>query len=174
MTAIRGLVWPLLAAVLPAGSAAAGGAGPERNAQRFVGSLACQECHPDMGAKFYKNPHYKSVASGKEPPEDTGCEGCHGPGITSKHGGAGTIVSFTKSPTKQVLDACLKCHSQTLSRANIRRSSHTLNDVVCTSCHSIHHAATPQRLLAKTQTTVRRLPRRRPRPILHAVQASRE
>jgi DmsE family decaheme c-type cytochrome len=29
-----------------------------------------------------------------------------------------------------------------------------LNDVVCTSCHSIHHAATPQKLLAKTQTNL--------------------
>ena len=36
---------------------------------------------------FYKNPHFKSIASGKEPPEKTGCEGCHGP--AQKHVAAG-------------------------------------------------------------------------------------
>ena len=38
-----------------------------------------------------------------------------------------------------------------LARANIRRSEHTLNDVACTSCHSIHHSPTPKYLLAKKQ-----------------------
>ena len=46
----------------------------------FVGSNPCRACHPDVWARFYKNPHFKSIASGKEPPERTGCESCHGPG----------------------------------------------------------------------------------------------
>ena len=46
----------------------------------FVGSVTCRTCHPDVWQNFYKNPHYKSVASGKEPPDKTGCEGCHGAG----------------------------------------------------------------------------------------------
>jgi len=72
-----------------------------------------------MWNNFYKNPHYKSVASGKEAPENTGCEGCHGPGGNhiESFGAKGSIVSFTKISRQQVLDACLKCHSQTLSRA---------------------------------------------------------
>jgi DmsE family decaheme c-type cytochrome len=123
---------------------------------KFVGSMACRSCHPAVYDRFYKNPHNKSVVSGKEPPERTGCEGCHGPGENhiESFTEPGTIVSFSKISKQEVLDTCLKCHSQTLSRANIRRSSHTLNDVVCTNCHSIHNAATPQRLLAKTQTTL--------------------
>jgi DmsE family decaheme c-type cytochrome len=50
-----------------------------------------------------------------------------------------------------VLDACLRCHGQTLARANIRRSEHTLAGMACTSCHSIHKARTPRALLAKPQ-----------------------
>ena len=120
----------------------------------YVGSEACKTCHADVWSKFYKNPHYKSIASGKESPEKTGCESCHGPG--GKHvearGGKATIIAFSELAPKQILDNCLRCHSQTLSRANIRRSTHTQNDVACTSCHSIHKSPVPKFLLAKTQT----------------------
>ena len=48
----------------------------------FTGDVGCRNCHKHdkIWDSFYKNPHFKSVASGKEPPERTGCEGCHGPG----------------------------------------------------------------------------------------------
>ena len=65
-----------------------------------------------------------------------------------------SIIAFPSIPKEQVLDTCLKCHSQTLSRANIRRSSHTANGIVCTNCHSIHSSPAPKNLLAKTQTNL--------------------
>jgi DmsE family decaheme c-type cytochrome len=104
---------------------------------------------------FYKNPHYKSIASGKEPEDKTGCEGCHGP--AEKHvenlGGKDTIPrAFSLMSPKQVLDACLRCHARDLEKANIQRSEHTQNDVTCTNCHSIHHSATQKFLLAKKQS----------------------
>ncbi|HLJ47229.1 MAG TPA: DmsE family decaheme c-type cytochrome [Bryobacteraceae bacterium] len=119
----------------------------------FIGSNACRTCHPDVWSKFYKNPHFKSIASGKEAPENTGCESCHGPGKAhvEAHGGKATIVAFSELQPKQVLDACLRCHGETLSRSNIRRSSHTANDVVCTNCHSIHKSPVPKFLLASKQ-----------------------
>ena len=46
----------------------------------YLGSAVCKTCHADIWMNFYRNPHFKSIASGKEPPERTGCEGCHGPG----------------------------------------------------------------------------------------------
>src|ERR1035438_2463526 len=163
MTAIRALLFPVLAAALPALAAqqpptsaqqpstlAQGGA----SATGFVGSQACKTCHPDVWSKFFKNPHFKSVASGKETPEHTGCEGFHGPGQAhiEAHGGKATIIAFSRLEPKKILKNCLRCHSQTLSRANIRGSAHTENDVVCTSCHSIHASATPKFLLAKVQS----------------------
>ncbi|MGH9559103.1 MAG: DmsE family decaheme c-type cytochrome [Bryobacteraceae bacterium] len=120
----------------------------------YVGSNVCKTCHPDVWSNFPKNSHFKSVASGKESPENTGCESCHGPGSAhvEARGGKGTIVSFSDLGPEKTLDACLRCHGETMSRANIRRSSHTQQDVVCTNCHSIHHSPAPKFLLAKNQT----------------------
>jgi len=121
----------------------------------YVGSNVCRTCHPNVYANFFRNPHYKSIASGTEKPENTGCEGCHGPGSAHVAAGGGkeTIpVAFSQVAPEKVLDTFLRCHSQTLSRANIRRSEHTLRDIVCTNCHSVHSSPTPKFLLARQQT----------------------
>ena len=123
---------------------------------KYVGGEVCKKCHPAQWQTFFKNPHYKSVASGKEPPERTGCESCHGPAQThvQKFGEKKAIRAFSEMTPSQVLDACLRCHSGDLSRGNIRRSSHTLAGVACTSCHSIHRSPVPKYLLAKVQREV--------------------
>jgi DmsE family decaheme c-type cytochrome len=128
---------------------------PPDVAGSFVGNNACKTCHADIWLNFYKNPHFKSIASGKEPPERTGCEGCHGgaKAHVEARGGKATIPhAFSLMQPRQVLEDCLSCHIRDLSRANIRRSEHTLNDVACTSCHSIHHSPTLKYLLAKKQS----------------------
>jgi DmsE family decaheme c-type cytochrome len=133
------------ACVLAQGTAASG----------YVGSNVCQTCHPDVYLNFYKNPHAKSIAIGKEPPERTGCEGCHGPGgaHVAARGGKNTIPrAFSLMAPKQALEACLTCHAADLGKVNIRRSEHTLNNIACTSCHSIHRSPTPKYLLAKQQS----------------------
>jgi len=121
----------------------------------FAGNNACKTCHADIWLTFYKNPHFKSIASGKEPPERTGCEGCHGGAKAHVEAGGGKATiphAFSLMEPRQVLEDCLSCHVRDLSRANIRRSEHTLNDVACTSCHSIHRSPTPKFLLAKKQS----------------------
>jgi DmsE family decaheme c-type cytochrome len=130
-------------------------AAPPETAPGFIGGNACKTCHADVWLNFYKNPHFKSIASGKEPPEKTGCEGCHGGAKAHVAAGGGKTTipnAFSLMQPKQVLEDCLGCHARDLSRSNIRRSEHTQNDVACTSCHSIHHAATPKFLLAKKQS----------------------
>src|ERR1035438_3227880 len=113
MTAIRALLFLVLAAALPAlaqqpSTLAQSGT----SASGFVGSQACKPCHPDVWSKFFKNPHFKSVASGKETPEHTGCEGCHGPGQAhiEAHGGKATIIAFSRLEPKKILKNCLRCH----------------------------------------------------------------
>ncbi len=141
--------------VLPIGLAAqTTSSQPDTATNHYVGSETCKSCHPDVWLNFYKNPHYKSIASGKETPAHTGCEGCHGPGgnHVAAGGGKATMRVFPNLTPTQTLDACLECHSKDMSRANIRRSVHTEADVVCTNCHSIHKPATPKFLLAKQQT----------------------
>ena len=135
--------------------AAAAGAQTPAAASGYIGNNVCRDCHAEIWESFYKNPHYKSVASAKEPPERTGCEGCHGGAKqhVDSGGGADTLPrAFSVLNPQQVIAACLGCHVRDLSRANIRRSEHTLNDVACTSCHSIHSPATPKYLLAKKQS----------------------
>src|ERR1019366_4281587 len=144
----------LLLLLVTTAAAAQTQAAPPAAGSGYTGSNACKTCHADVWMNFYRNPHYQSIASGEQPPEKTGCEGCHGP--AQKHvearGGKTTIPrAFSLMQPKQVLDTCLGCHARDLARANIRRSEHTKNDVACTSCHSIHHAATPKYLLAKKQ-----------------------
>lgn len=120
----------------------------------YVGSQVCRSCHPDIWLNFFRNPHFKSIASGKEPPERTGCEGCHGPGArhVEARGGKQNIRAFSLLEPQGVLEACLDCHAREISRGAIRRSSHTLADIVCTNCHSIHRSPVPQFLLARRQT----------------------
>ena len=120
----------------------------------FVGSTVCRGCHPDVWMNFNKNPHFKSIASGDLPKASTGCEGCHGPGKNhvEARGGKTSIGAFSLMNSRQVIDTCLTCHTRDLSRGNIRRSEHTLADVACNNCHSIHKPAGNARfLLAKRQ-----------------------
>lgn len=124
---------------------------------QYVGSAVCKTCHPNITLNFYKNPHYRSIASGNEPPERTGCEGCHGPGKehVEARGGKTTIPhAYSLMKAGEIVDSCLTCHSKDLDKANIRRSAHTLADVSCTNCHAIHKSQTPKFLLAKNQTDV--------------------
>ena len=105
-------------------------------------------------ATFTRTRTSRVLPPGKEPPERTGCESCHGPGKAhvEARGGKTTIPhAFSLMTPKAVLEDCLGCHGRDFNRANIRRSEHTLHDVACTSCHSIHHSATPKYLLAKQQ-----------------------
>jgi DmsE family decaheme c-type cytochrome len=122
---------------------------------KYVGSNVCKTCHPDVWLNFYKNPHYKTLLDESAPESRRGCEGCHGPGSAHVAAGGGKESiprAFSLMASNKVLDTCLECHSKDLSRANIRRSEHTLADVVCTNCHSIHKSPTPKFLLAKSQS----------------------
>jgi DmsE family decaheme c-type cytochrome len=120
----------------------------------YVGNDVCKTCHANIWFNFSKNPHYKSIASGDQPPERTGCEGCHGgaKAHVEAHGGKATIPrAFSLMQPQAILDTCLTCHARDFGKVNIRRSQHTLNDVVCTNCHSIHKSPVPKFLLAKVQ-----------------------
>ena len=135
-------------AVLPSQKAAVAG--------EYTGDVGCRNCHKHdkIWDSFYKNPHYKSVASGKEPLERTGCEGCHGPGKAHVDAGGDiqtVVFAFSVMSPKAIVDRCLTCHAKEFSKANIRRSEHTQHDVACTSCHSIHNPATAEHLLSKNQ-----------------------
>ena len=133
-------------------------AGPRLLAQSgFAGNDACKTCHADLWQPFFRNPHFRSIAAGNELPERTGCEGCHGPGrahVEAKGGKTTIPRAFSLMTPRQAIDTCLACHTKDFSRAEIRRSTHTQNNVACSTCHSIHRSQSPKALLSKTQTTL--------------------
>jgi DmsE family decaheme c-type cytochrome len=135
------------------GALSAQTAAPEN---KFIGSEVCQACHPDVWLGFNRNPHFKSIASGKKAPEETGCEGCHGPGDlhVKGMGDKSKIVRFPELPPNKVLDECLRCHAKDFGKMYIRRSSHSTGEVSCISCHSIHKSPEPQYLLADKERNV--------------------
>ncbi len=121
----------------------------------YVGTNACKTCHPVIFVGYFKNPHFKLMVSAKEDQKaQFGCESCHGPGKAHVEGRGlkSAIRAYSVMSPKAILDECLQCHSQTLSRANIRRSSHTQQDVVCTSCHSMHKPVSTKNMLSQKQT----------------------
>jgi hypothetical protein len=69
-----------------------------------------------------QNPHFKSIASGKGAAGTNWLRELPAPvSGTWNNGGKSTIVAFSEA-TPEGAGHCLRCHSQTLSRANIRRS----------------------------------------------------
>ncbi len=125
-------------------------------APAFTGSAACRTCHPNITVDFFRNPHFKTQVRNDEPPDRAGCEGCHGPGsehIAAK-GDKAKIVAFSQLNARAILDNCLRCHAESLGRAQIRRSSHSQAQVACNACHSIHRPQTPKALLARQQKDV--------------------
>lgn len=140
--ALRSAAWLVL--VMAGGIAAA--------APQYAGSTACRTCHPNVLMDFYKNPHAKPMQAGAGPNEG-GCESCHGPG--SEHiagkGDKSKITAFSQLAPEGVIANCLRCHSESLGRMQVRRSAHTVAQVACNQCHSIHKAKTPKSLLAREQ-----------------------
>ena len=126
---------------------------PEGLRNGYVGSVVCQGCHSKVTSGFFKNPHFTRIAEATGSLRDTSCESCHGPGRAhvEGHGDKTKIVAFPSLPPKQILENCLQCHAESLHLANIRRSQHTLNGIICTNCHSIHQTDSPRFLLAKRQ-----------------------
>src|SRR6185436_20989600 len=94
---------PSIAAALTVLAVSGYGQTPAAAANSYIGSEQCGLCHVDLYKGFYKNPHFKSIASGKETPDKTGCEGCHGPGANhmGAGGGAATIRAFSQMSPSQ-------------------------------------------------------------------------
>jgi hypothetical protein len=130
----------LLAAILAAGLAPQRPA-PVQKDKRYVGSEACQECHPRQYGAFTehakKNQSYKAVeklAAKLTPDELKGCYGCH----TTGYGKPGGFESLQATP-KLANAGCEVCHGagsahvETSAKAEIVRRPKI---EVCDTCHT--------------------------------------
>ena len=122
---------------------------------QFVGNRICQPCHPQVWRDFIRNPHFQSIALENEPPERTGCEGCHGPGgLHVVNADKEKIIRFPLLAPSVAQDRCLRCHSDDFGKLHIRRSAHMTAEVGCSSCHSIHGSHPIGPLLSANQREV--------------------
>jgi DmsE family decaheme c-type cytochrome len=127
-------------------------AAPQSPGPGYAGDATCRICHPEFWDAFHKNAHFKIIVSPRPVEASYGCESCHGP--AKAHTEKADITKVNRiggRPAAEVLNACLSCHSKDFPRFNIRRSSHSTNDVACTSCHTIHRSVAPKHLLARAQ-----------------------
>ncbi len=117
----------------PAGSASLDGIPAE-----YVGDETCLTCHEDLQLGLAQI--HARIQPFEVQGRATGCEGCHGPGSVhidemtpESIGGFGDTTWGDKT--------CLSCH-QVKGLGQWHASTHALEDVGCTDCHSVHRAET--------------------------------
>ncbi len=105
----------------------------------YVGSAACQTCHPDVFAAFQKNPHHAVESEAKRGWKGMACESCHGPGAKhAESANAADIMNPAKLPAAKADRDCLKCHLNQPTQVGRILSSHAKDGVACTACHAVH------------------------------------
>jgi DmsE family decaheme c-type cytochrome len=118
-----------------------------------VGSQVCAGCHAKSVATFAQTLMGKY---GKVKKGTMECENCHGPGSAHVKAGGGRgvggMISFRRDdPTRTTEDnnaVCLACHERG-ARTLWKGSTHEMQDVACTNCHTVMRNVTPKFQLAK-------------------------
>lgn len=97
---------------------------------------------------------YSELAA-KYPPEQQGCEACHGPGAAhvaaeaeasdnaASQAAARLIYSFARHSASENAARCLGCHRKNENERLFGRSLHQAAGVFCADCHTAHLTATP-------------------------------
>ena len=119
------------------------------NAEDYVGSEACKDCHEDQFKAFSHTSHAQLTTISSWKGKVTGCETCHGPGKAHlEEGDPKKIISFKNKPSKEISETCLGCHAGREEHNNFRRGEHWRNDIGCTDCHTSHSPETGRNLAA--------------------------
>ncbi len=112
---------------------------------------ACATCHQEEAAALQATAHGKTGATTWD--GIAGCESCHGPGAAHvESGGDKTkIRNPGHLPATELNAICLTCHERG-DRSHWTGSPHEGRGLACTTCHSIHHAASPTTKLLTKKT----------------------
>lgn len=117
------------------------------NAQDYVGTDTCKECHEDQFKAFSHTSHAQLATIGSWKAKVTGCESCHGPGKAHvEEGDPMKIISFKRMSSKETSETCLGCHAGREEHNNFRRGEHWRNDIGCADCHAAHSPETGRNL----------------------------
>jgi DmsE family decaheme c-type cytochrome len=112
---------------------------PERFSEaEFVGDETCAACHEEVMMSFSKGLHGRVHEFEAPRAMVLGCEACHGPG--SLHVDSNEPADILNPVTAEAhlsVRLCLQCHTSG-SMGSFQGTTHAMNEVSCTSCHSIH------------------------------------
>lgn len=123
-----------------------------QNAQQTVIGRDCRQCHSQEVESFPLNLHGKSAKFLKDE-RAADCAVCHRNGEKHAETSSRTRMgeapeSPDKMPSGAANASCLQCHSGDRHVFNWQGGGHDRKDMSCMSCHSVHHAKSPERLLA--------------------------
>jgi DmsE family decaheme c-type cytochrome len=109
---------------------------PDVDVVKNVGNETCLECHEDHGLS--KMNIHSRILDWELSGIQKGCEACHGLGDAHiEEGDPSKIFSFANASADESSQACLKCH-RALQTTDWNLSDHALNEIDCSSCHTVH------------------------------------
>ena len=115
----------------------------------YIGSELCGLCHAEQLSQFQKTGE-AVLFDEKYPPEQRGCEACHGPGRAhteaesdatddaARARAAALIYSFARGSVQENTARCQACHQKDEKQRLYARSRHLAAGVSCVECHSPH------------------------------------
>lgn len=143
----RAMAAVLLAAALLIGA----GAGTAQNpANGFIGTDACLKCHIDFARRWAALDHSQAMLAERFPPENRGCEACHGPGMSHSIGKREQILGWDELELPQRQAICLKCHDDLIATELWPETIHA-EMLGCGDCHEVHRETEQDWLLKRPQ-----------------------
>lgn len=107
----------------------------------YLGDQACEPCHRSYVISFRNSAHAPYMAGAHLPPDQRGCEACHGPGaihlreVLEPKG----VIRYSKIKPEEASRACMRCHGATMRPSQWHRTAHARAGLSCIDCHQIHH-----------------------------------
>lgn len=114
--------------------------------------VECLACHEDVVNRFAGTRHGRAMEFGTW--GEVNCQSCHGD--TAEHMTSAdpeNVKNPAKQPVSEVTTRCMSCHASGGHQQLWFGSAHDTSNVSCLDCHSVHQAASKEKLLVKTTDT---------------------